>query len=334
VGEGWVSAIWSKTKLLSSFLTLLLAVLPFFNIHSISLIMIAHLRLGNRLVALPKFDPTTYTKALTTYKPTILHIVPPILSFLATNKMVKSSNLCSVKSVIGGAAPFGSTLIQTFMDKVASGNIQFMETFGMTETSPLTHCQPAGNAAILGTCGCLVPNTLAKLVDLETGETVGPGELGELCVSGPQVMLAYHRNSRGTKKKIRDHWFHTGDIATYDAVTGQFTFVDRLKELIIVKGLQVAPSELEDLIRRHPGVLDVAVVGFPDERTGETPMAYVIPRNRNVVEQSIIDWVAEKTESHKKLGTVRFIESLPKNSTGKTLRRQLRAQVFKGSFGY
>jgi len=129
-------------------------------------------------------------------------------------------------------------------------------------------------------------------------------------------------------------YIRTGDIARYDK-TGQFTIVDRLKELIKVKGLQVAPSELEDLIRRHSGVLDVAVVGVPDERSGELPRAYVIRKNRNVSEQSIVDYVADRVAPHKKLGGgVMFVESLPKNQTGKILRRELKAQVFKGSFGY
>ena len=115
----------------------------------------------------------------------------------------------------------------------------------------------------------------------------------------------------------------------------QSNIVDRLKELIKVKGLQVSPSELEDLIRRHPGVLDVAVVGVPDERVGESPRAYVIPRNANVEEQSIVDYVAERVAPHKRLEQgVMFVESLPKNQTGKLLRRELKAQVFKGSFGY
>merc|ERR1719495_2465549 len=113
----------------------------------------------------------------------------------------------------------------------------------MSETSGLTHCQVEGGSG--GGIGCPLPNTLAKLVDWETGETVGPGHWGELCVSGPQVMLGYHRNSRTTRNALKDHWLHTGDIAYYHGETGQLIFVDRMKEMIKVKGLHVAPSELE-----------------------------------------------------------------------------------------
>ena len=157
---------------------------------------------------------------------------------------------------------------------------------------------------------------------------------GELCVAGPQIMKGYYRNEKATRKTVIDGWLHTGDIARYTD-DKQFFIVDRLKELIKVKGLQVAPSELEDLIRRHPGVNDVAVVGVPDERAGELPRAYVVRKNRNVTEQSIVDFVAERVAPHKKLGAgVMFVETLPKNQTGKILRRELKAQVFKGSFGY
>lgn len=310
-----------------------LAVLPFFHIYGMELIMLFNLREGQKMITLPKFEPESYIKALVTYKPTFLNLVPPLVSFLSTQPMVKASHLESVSFVTGGAAPFGPALIEKFMEKVQPNIVDFREGFGMTESSPITHIQP-GEGAKLGACGGTVPNTIAKIVDIETREALGPNEDGELLVSGPQVMKGYYRNESATQRTVIDGWLLTGDIANYDE-TGQFTIVDRLKELIKVKGLQVAPSELEDLIRRHPGVMDVAVVGVPDERSGELPRAYVVRKNRNVSEQSIIDYVAERAASHKKLGAgVMFVESLPKNQTGKILRRELKAQVFKGSFGY
>lgn len=310
-----------------------LAVLPFFHIYAMTNIMLFGLRMGVKIVTLPKFEPETYIKALPKYKPTALTLVPPVASFLANSPLVKPGHLASLKFVSGGAAPFGPTLIENFMEKVNNDKLVFVEGFGMTEASPVTHMQPR-EGAVLGGCGFPVPNTMAKIVDIETDEALGPGETGELMVSGPQVMMGYYRNGKATRKTIVDGWLKTGDIAKHEE-SGQFIIVDRLKELIKVKGMQVAPSELEDLLRRHPGVVDVAVVGVPDERAGELPRAYVIRRNRNVLEQSIIDYVAEKTAPIKKLGAgVMFVESLPKNSTGKILRRELKAQVFKGSFGY
>jgi len=309
------------------------AVLPFFHIFAMETIMIYGLRYGCKIVTLPKFEPETYIKALVTYKPTILHLVPPVMSFLAKSPTVKSDHLASVKYVNGGAAPFGPTLIESFMDKAEPQGVKYLEGYGMTEASPVALMQPR-EGAIVGSCGYPLPNTLAKIVDMETGEALGPGMEGELCISGPQVMLGFYRNKKATRKTIVDGWLKTGDLAKYGD-RKQFIIVDRIKELIKVKGKRVAGSELEDLIRGHSGVVDVAVVGVPDEMAGELPRAYIIRKNRNVMEQSIIDYVAENVAPHKKLGAgVMFVESLPKNSTGKTLRRELKAQVFKGSFGY
>jgi len=309
-----------------------IALLPFFHIYAMTTVMCLGLNYGAKLVTLPKFEPETYLKALQQYKPSCLAMVPPLVSFLATHPMVKSSYLSSVTTMTGGASSFGPALIEKFMDKCPN-KVEFREGFGMTESTPVVILQPGQNK-ILGSCGYPIPNTIAKIIDLETGAALGPMQDGELCVAGPQVMKGYYNNDKATKKTIIKGWLHTGDIARYDE-NGQFYIVDRLKELIKVKGLQVAPSELEDLIRRHPGVNDVAVVGVPDERAGELPRAYVVRKNRNVSEQSIIDYVAERAAPHKKLGAgVMFVETLPKNQTGKVLRRELKAQVFKGSFGY
>ena len=307
-----------------------LAVLPFSHIYSMAVVMIAQLRLGHRLITFPTYDERLFTRALSTFKPSVLHLVPPILTFLASSRAVKPSHLEQVQLVTGGAAHFCPSLVQAFLAKLPPG-VHFLQGFGMSETSGLTHCQVQGSSG--NGIGSPLPNTIAKLVDWETGETVRPGNRGELCVSGPQVMLGYHRNSRATKRQLQDHWLHTGDVATYDAANNQFVIVDRLREMIKVKGVSVAPSEIEDVVREHPGVVDAAVVGVPDEMTGERPRAYCVRRNNNVQELDVMRWVEERLPSHMKLGTVMFVDSLPKNSMGKTLRRQLRVQVFKGSFG-
>merc|ERR1719219_1575279 len=308
-------------------------VLPFFHIYAMNTIMTVGLQIGAKIVTVPRFEPEMYLKCLVTYRPTWLNLVPPLVSFLSTHPVVKSDYLKSVVTVTGGAAPFGPALIEKFMEKVAPNVVSFREGFGMTESSPCSHVQP-DEGAVLGGCGHPIPNTIAKIVDIETGDCLGPHQDGELCVAGPQVMKGYYRNENATEKTIIDGWLYTGDIARFDD-DGQFFIVDRLKELIKVKGLQVAPSELEDLIRRHPGVNDVAVVGVPDDRAGELPRAYVVRKNRQVLEESIVDWVKERAAPHKHLAAgVMFVDTLPKNQTGKILRRELKAQVFKGSFGY
>ena len=200
--------------------------------------MIMGLRIGMKIITLPKFDPEMYIRALSTYKPTLVNLVPPLVSFLASDNSVKSQHLASIKNVTGGAAPFGPTLISKFLSKCSPNKPKFQEGFGMTESSPVTHVQPLENS-YLGGCGFPVPNTIAKVVDLETGEPLPPEQDGELCVSGPQVMMGYHRNRRATKNTVKEGWLHTGDVARYRE-DGQFIIVDRLKELIKVKGHQVS----------------------------------------------------------------------------------------------
>ncbi|XP_040583770.1 uncharacterized protein [Lepeophtheirus salmonis] len=309
-----------------------IAVLPFFHIFAMTCSLSVGLRFGVKLITLPKFEPEMFINSLVQYKPTHMLVVPPLVSFMTSSPLIKPSLLSSIKMLNGGASTFGPTLIEKFMNKCDS-DLRFQEGYGMTECSPVTHVQPK-DGIIYGSCGNLIPNTIGKIIDIDTGKVLGPGENGELCVSGPQIMQGYYKNKKATDKIIQNGWLHTGDIAYYNQ-DGQFYIVDRLKELIKVKGLQVAPSELEDLIRKYPGVDDVAVVGVPDERNGELPRAYVVRKNRSVMEQGIIDFVTEKVAPHKKLGAgVMFVDTLPKNQTGKILRRELKAQVFKGSFGY
>jgi len=310
-----------------------LAILPFFHIFGMTFLMNLCLAKGVKIVTLPKFEPETFLDTLEKYQPTYTALVPPLVNFLSTSSTVSKSHLSSFQFVVGGAASFGKAMIEQFREKASPHTFTFKEGFGLTETSPLIMAQPT-NDQIDGACGHLAPNTIAKLVDIDTGKPCGPNEPGELLVAGPQIMQGYYKNKTATKNTIIDGWLYTGDLAMYND-QGLFFIIDRLKELIKVKGFQVSPSELEDVIRRHPGVVDVGIIGVPDERAGELPRAYVVRKNRSVSEQSIIDFVDERVAPHKKLGAgVMFVETLPKNQTGKLLRRELKSQVFKGSFGY
>lgn len=306
-----------------------LAVLPFHHIYAMMVSMVSPLRLGHRLVTLPHYEPEMYLKALATFQPTVVQVVPPILAFLATNRTVRPAHLASLRLVLGGAAHFDPAVVAQLQEKLPAG-CEVRQGFGLTETASLTHAQRAGAAEGIG---APLPNTWARVVDWETGEAAAPGERGELVVAGPQVMLGYHRNSRATRRHLAGHWLHTGDVATYDAATGEFRVIDRLREMMKVKGMFVAPSDVEAVVREHPGVTDAAVVGVPDEMTGERPRAYCIRRNRLVLEDEVMAWVEERLPGHMRLGSVMFVDSLPKNSMGKTMRKELKVQVFKGSFG-
>lgn len=200
----------------------------------------------------------------------------------------------------------------------------------MTETSPATHMSQIGNEKI-DSIGRPLSRTKAKIVDVDTGEPLGPNQPGEMCILGPQIMKGYYNNPTATAEIIDPSgWLHTGDIAYYDDEK-YFFIVDRLKELIKVKGLQVSPSELEDLMRRHPAVADVAIIGIPDEYAGELPRAYVVRKpGFQLSEEQVREFVHPKVAPHKHLkGGIVFVDSIPKSNTGKILRREIKATYLK-----
>jgi len=300
-------------------------ILPMFHIYGMVGSLYMSLATGSRCITFTHFDPKSFVAALETYRPTLLHTVPPILNFLGLSPAVTAKHFESVSQVICGAAPVGEAVINMVRKKLP-GDWLFQEGYGMTELSPVSHMSP-NEGAVLGSCGRPVANTEVKIIDMETGEALGPGQDGELCVRGPQVMKGYYNNRAATDATIdRCGWLHTGDVARVDRA-GNFFIVDRLKELIKVKGFQVAPAELEDLLRTLPGVVDVAVVGVPCAKAGELPRAYVVQAG-HLTEAEVSAFVAAKLSEHKQLaGGVVFCDAIPKSATGKILRRVLRDQA-------
>ncbi|XP_068240606.1 uncharacterized protein [Palaemon carinicauda] len=301
---------------------ILMGLMPFFHIYGIMVFLISGLRQGAKIVTLPKFDPTTFISVLKMKKMTVLHTVPPLLQFIALSPEVTPEYLSQVNIVMCGAAPVPA-MAATALKKKAGPNLRFQEAFAMTETL-CTHMTPKGGEKI-GYCGRLVPYAKAKIIDLKTGTSLPPGSKGELCIKAPSLMTGYHNNPEATKNTIDESgWLHTGDVAICDE-DGYFSVVDRIKELIKVKGLQVAPSELEDILLDHPGVADVGVIGIPDDRAGEVPRAYIVPRQKNLSGKEIQSFLENRVAPHKKLaGGVKFVEALPKSATGKLLRRELK----------
>lgn len=303
-----------------------IGLLPMFHAYGLIPCMGLALKLGAKTITLPEFKPQTYIDALVHHKPTFLHVVPPILGFLSQNPDVLKSYLANTHTIRCAAAPIGPTAIEALLKKFDNG-LRFQEEYGMTEIL-ITH-QSSSKKLVPGSCGPCLPNTIAKVVDAKTGKILGPddGE-GELCVYGPQISKGYYGNEKSTTETIdEDGWLHTGDIVRYDHEQN-FFIVDRLKDLIKVKGLQVAPAELEDLLRLHPDVLDVAVIGVPDDRSGELPRAYIVPKNESACPRNISDFIANNVARHKKLdGGVIFVAVIPKSATGKILRKELRAHA-------
>jgi acyl-CoA synthetase (AMP-forming)/AMP-acid ligase II len=195
--------------------------------------------------------------------------------------------------------------------------------YGMTETSPVTHSSPAPPLDLkFGSVGVAAPNTECKILDLETGEPVGPREKGEVCVRGPQIMKGYLNKPEATAQTIdNEGWLHTGDIGYVDE-DGHFFIVDRAKELIKYKGFQVPPAELEAVLLTHPCVADAAVIPYPDDEAGEVPKGIIVLKHP-IEPDALLEFVAERVAPHKRIRHIEFVEKIPKSPSGKILRRVL-----------
>jgi acyl-CoA synthetase (AMP-forming)/AMP-acid ligase II len=301
------------------------AVLPFFHIYGMVVIMMLGLAGGATIVSMPRFDLQEFLGVVQKYRATILPLVPPIVLGLVKHPAVAQFDLSSVRLVFSGAAPLGEDIARALASKLGCPVVQ---GYGMTEASPVTHLSPTRNAPMKpGSAGRVVPNTEVQLVDVATGAPVARGQEGELLIRGPQIMKGYLERPEETAACLDgEGWYHTGDVGYVDE-DGYFFIVDRTKELIKYKGMQVAPAELEALLLTHPAVLDAAVVRQADEEAGEVPKAYVVLKPdeaaRATSAQVIMDWVAGRVAPHKRIRHLEFIEQIPKSASGKILRRML-----------
>jgi acyl-CoA synthetase (AMP-forming)/AMP-acid ligase II len=298
----------------------LIAVLPFFHIYGLVVLMGAGLWRGSTLVTMPRFDLEEFLRLLQDQRITRAYVAPPIVLALAKHPLVDSYDLSELKSIFSGAAPLDAGLERACTERLGCEVIQ---GWGLTETSPVVttnYNTPQGPRP--GSVGVPLPNTEMRVVDPATGADVSRGETGELLVRGPQVMKGYLNAPEATAAMLDpDGWLHTGDLGTVDE-QGYVFIVDRVKELIKYKGLQVAPAELEAVLLSHPQVADAAVVRFPDEEAGEVPKAFVVARNP-VDAEELKAFVAERVAPHKKVRLVEFVDEIPKAASGKILRRLL-----------
>jgi acyl-CoA synthetase (AMP-forming)/AMP-acid ligase II len=297
-----------------------IAVLPFFHIYGLQVILNGGLRAGATLVVLPRFDLETFLRAIQQHRATWAFVVPPIALALAKHPAVDGFDLSSLRQVLSGAAPLSADLARAVTKRLGC---RMLQGYGMTETSPVTHTNSGPSVETKpGSVGALVANTEARVVDPQTGRDVGAGEQGEICVRGPQIMKGYLGKPEATAAMIdKDGWLHTGDIGYADA-DGDFFVVDRLKELIKYKGCPVAPAELEALLLTHPAVADVAVIPSPDDEAGEVPKAFVVTRAQ-VTAEELMTFVAERVAPTKRVRRLEMIDQIPKSPSGKILRRVL-----------
>jgi len=299
-----------------------IAVLPFFHIYGLSVILLLGLYRGATIVIFERFNMDAFLEAIVRYRVTRLPLVPPLILRLAREPRLDEFDLSSVRTVISGAAPLppevGHHLAQRLRCFIKQG-------YGMTELSPGGHMHPEDRGAPpSGSVGLLHPNTECRLVDPVTGADVAPDEAGEIWYRGPQVMAGYVGKAAETAAILSaDGWLRTGDIGRIDA-EGYLYVVDRIKELIKYKGFQVAPAELEAVLLTHPAVADAAVVPRPDVDAGEVPKAFIVTAAGAVVAaEQLMEFVAERVAHYKQIRAVEFVDEIPKSPSGKILRRIL-----------
>jgi acyl-CoA synthetase (AMP-forming)/AMP-acid ligase II len=299
---------------------ILICILPLFHIYGLGVVLNMGLYQGATIVMLQRFELEPFLQTLQDYAVTLTHVVPPIILALSKNPVVANYDLSKLKTIFSGAAPLDEHLTRACMQRLSC---EVRQGYGMTETSPVTHSSPADPALVkFGSVGLPAPNTECKIIDLETGESLGHNKEGEVCVRGPQVMRGYLNRPEATAATIDpDGWLHTGDIGYADD-EGHFYIVDRAKELIKYKGFQVPPAELEALLLMHPCVADAAVIPYPDDEAGEVPKAFVVLKGE-VPAEELMNFVAGRVAPHKKIRKLEFIEKIPKSPSGKILRRLL-----------
>ena len=299
-----------------------LAHLPVAHIAGIQGYLVNPFYMGGSVYWMPRFDFPNFLAYNKNYQITFFFTVPPIFLLIAKTPQV-TDQFKTLEVAVSGAAPLGKELQHAASAKLGGPDCFISQTWGLSETTGSATIMPFGMTDDTGSVSPLIPNMLARIID-DDGKDVEPGKPGEVLVKGPVVCKGYHNNEAADAEAFTGEWFHTGDIAEFR--NGLFYIVDRKKELIKYKGLQVAPAELEALLLNHPDILDAAVIGIDtDDGTNEVPRAYVVADQKKISGQQIIDYVKANVASHKQLrGGVVFLDVVPKSPSGKILRKDLR----------
>ncbi|MBF6606298.1 MAG: long-chain fatty acid--CoA ligase [Chloroflexi bacterium] len=298
-----------------------LCALPYFHIYGLTVALDYALLMGATQILHPRFDPHAVLKSIARYRPQLFPGAPMFYATLLQLPETQKYDLHSVDACISGSAPLPGP-VQDGFEALTGGRVS--EGYGLTEASPVTHCNPVHGERRLGTVGLPFPSTEAQVVDLEAGARVlPPGEVGELRVRGPQVMSGYWERPEETATALRDGWLYTGDISSMDA-EGYFRIVDRRKDMIIVSGVNVYPREIEDVLHEHPAVVEAAVIGEPHPLKGEVPHAFVVLRaGTTVTPEELIAHCHQNLSPYKVPAIVEVRAELPRSFVGKVLRRVL-----------
>ncbi len=307
-----------------------LLVIPFFHIYGFTVGMMAGLWLGAQQILIPKYDVEAVLSAVRTYQPTYFPAVPTIYISLLNHPKARESGLDRIRAFNSGSAPLPLEVLEQF-EQMTGGLLS--EGYGLSEASPVTHTSPTLSIRKPGSIGIPLPDTDMKIVDLVDGITeLGVGMEGELCIAGPQVMKGYWNRPEETAKTIRvdgagRRWLYTGDIATMD-VDGFSYIVQRKKDMVIVSGFNVYPSEVESVLFTHPAVMEAAVIGVPDSYRGEVVRAYVVLKpGASATVEELQAHCARDLAEFKRPVRLEIRETLPKSAVGKVLRRVLREET-------
>ena len=305
----------------------ILAVIPFFHVYGMTTAMNLGVLLGAELILLPKFHTKEVLEAIHKHRPTIFPGIQAMYLAIGNYPKVQKYDLTSIKAAISGAGPLMHEVQERFEHLTKS---RIVEGYGLSEASPVTHCNPILGKRKIGSIGLPFPDMDAKIVDLETGEKELPvGEAGELVVKGPQVMKGYWNKADETAHALRGGWLHTGDIARMDE-EGFFFIVDRIKDMIKTVGENVYPREVEEVLFTHPKVQDAVVVGLPQDFMGEKIKAYIVLQEGAIATaDEIIAFCREQLSKFKVPKEIEFRDQLPKTLVGKVLRRVLRDEEMK-----
>ncbi len=297
-----------------------LAHLPFYHIYGMTILICASVCFGLSIVIQKRFDIEEFLELIQKFKVTVVSTVMPVLTLLTQMpELLKQYDLSSLRYISSGATPMVPETARKFQELTG---VTVTQGYGLSETSPVTHTNPLCQIKI-ESVGPPIPDTLQKIVDIETGtKELPPGEIGEIIIRGPQVMIGYWKRPKETAETIRNGWFYTGDLGKIDE-DGYLYVVDRKKETIKYMGFTIGPAELEAVLLEHPAVGDCAVVGKPDPVAGEIPKAYVLLKGRaKATEEELIKFVADRVAGYKKIKEVEFVDMIPRSLAGKVLRRE------------
>lgn len=302
-----------------------MAPLPFAHIYGMATVLLLPLWERWHIHTMPKFDLEVFLRAHCEHQLEFTYVAPPMAVALAKHPLVDPALFKSSRVILSGAAPLDTETARAVERRLG---VDVIQGFGMTEASPVTHTTIIGKVDP-GAIGLALPNTEFRVVDIETLEDLPQGETGEMLIRGPQVMQGYLNNEEATRETLVDGWLRTGDVARIDE-NGHTFIVDRAKEVIKYKGYQVPPAELEALLLTHDAIADAGVVGV-DKDGLEIPRAFIVlQKGAELTEQEVIDWVAERVTPYKKVRAVEFIDEIPKNPSGKILRKDLRLIPLEG----